>query len=256
MSRTERRAYASLADWIDESSRRARVVGPLVFAPDGRSMILEVRQYQPDPEKEPLSVAGDFTPPEPPTLRANPHVTGGIALRWSQNVEPDLAGYNLYRSRSADGRYSKLNRRLILEPFHLQWDTTAASEGVFYRVSAVDRMGNESALSAPASAQPPSPPGFVEAAVEGVAVRLRWEESRDSDFDSYTIYRGTEPEGPFAEIVAVLLHNEYRDTGVRPGGAYHYVVSAWDRSGNVSGRSSVASVEVIPDPVSADASRN
>lgn len=93
----------------------------------------------------------DTTPPLAPTgLTA----TGGnrqISLDWANNVEADLAGYNVYRSTTSTGTYTKVNSSLVTTSAYtntgLQRRTT-----YYYRVTAVDTSGNESAVSNTASA--------------------------------------------------------------------------------------------------------
>src|SRR5204863_263538 len=50
----------------------------------------------------------DLTPPAVPANLAAVGSTSGIALDWSDNVEPDLAGYNVY-GQNTGGQFVKLN---------------------------------------------------------------------------------------------------------------------------------------------------
>lgn len=71
-----------------------------------------------------------------------------ISLSWSSNTEADLAGYNLYRSESATGNFSKVNANPIASTIG---STTYRDDGLkiaqkyYYYVKAVDVAGNESA---------------------------------------------------------------------------------------------------------------
>jgi hypothetical protein len=81
-----------------------------------------------------------------------------VHLRWSINLEPDLAGYNVYRSAFSGGIYAKLNGSLLTEP--LYDDTTAGNPffSLYYVVTAVDDSDNESPVSAQLQAKGlPSP---------------------------------------------------------------------------------------------------
>jgi fibronectin type 3 domain-containing protein len=81
-----------------------------------------------------------------------------VDLSWSINVEPDLAGYRVYRSEQQDSKGELLTpdplpspayRDTSVQPGHHYW----------YSVSSVDRTGNESAPSPPVAldvAQPSS----------------------------------------------------------------------------------------------------
>ena len=77
--------------------------------------------------------------------------TGGtLCLSWNCNSEPDLAGYNIYRSITSGEGYSKLNTFLMA-------DTTCQDTGLtygityYYVVTAVDTVSNESGYSNEAS---------------------------------------------------------------------------------------------------------
>jgi hypothetical protein len=77
-----------------------------------------------------------------------------VELAWAINTEADLAGYNVYRSEGANSTGLKLNSEPLSAPtFH---DISVLpGTSYFYRVGAVDRSGNESALSPAVEAQIP-----------------------------------------------------------------------------------------------------
>jgi hypothetical protein len=103
-----------------------------------------------------------------PDTTAPPVVTGvtatgsvsGITLGWTASTATDLAGYNLYRSATAGGTYSKVNAALLTAT---GYNHTAAPEGVsYYRVTAVDKSGNESVVSTTVNAtRPPATTGAI-----------------------------------------------------------------------------------------------
>jgi hypothetical protein len=70
-----------------------------------------------------------------------------IELSWSINVEPDFAGYRVYRSDQPDSQVVLLTPDLLLTPAYR--DTSVQPLHRYgYTVTAVDRAGNESAPSA------------------------------------------------------------------------------------------------------------
>ena len=69
-----------------------------------------------------------------------------VDLSWSINVEADLAGYRVYRSKQPGTLGELLNAELLATPAYR--DSSAASGGKYwYSVKAVDRAGNESKAS-------------------------------------------------------------------------------------------------------------
>ncbi len=95
---------------------------------------------------EASAMSRDLTPPARPTgLTVVPGVAR-IFLTWNENKEADLAGYYVYRSKKSGRDYERLTDKPINR-------TTYSDESVktgvlyYYVVSAVDRSGNESALS-------------------------------------------------------------------------------------------------------------
>jgi hypothetical protein len=67
-------------------------------------------------------------------------------LSWAPSSESDLAGYNLYRSTSAEGEYIKVNPALITCTSYLDIGLAPNSD-YYYKLSALDRSDNESVLS-------------------------------------------------------------------------------------------------------------
>jgi len=93
----------------------------------------------------------DTTPPAAPTgLTATPGKRK-ITLNWTANAEPDLAGYNVYRSSTSGGTYTLLNGSLVTGTSYVNSGLTSGATW-FYRITAVDTSSNESAVSATVSA--------------------------------------------------------------------------------------------------------
>ncbi|HXO60496.1 MAG TPA: hypothetical protein VN850_01685 [Candidatus Acidoferrales bacterium] len=77
-----------------------------------------------------------------------------VDLSWSINVEPDFAGYRVYRSEQPNTRGQLLTQELLPTPAYRDTSVQPVRR-YWYVVTAVDRAGNESA---------PSPPALVEIA--------------------------------------------------------------------------------------------
>ena len=97
----------------------------------------------------------DLFPPQVPadlTTLLEPTAPPAVQLSWKPNLEPDLAGYNLFRSENG-GPPRQLNKDLLVSPT-FQDATTRPGTTYSYAVSAVDRKGNESARSRTVLVQP------------------------------------------------------------------------------------------------------
>ncbi len=73
-----------------------------------------------------------------------------VDLSWSISVEADLAGYRVYRSEKQGERGKLLTAEVLLTPAYRD-NSVTVGQHYWYGVSAVDRAGNESALSEPVS---------------------------------------------------------------------------------------------------------
>jgi fibronectin type 3 domain-containing protein len=118
--------------------------------------------------------------------------TGSVKLDWSSNSEKDLAGYNVYRSSAADGTYTKLTTSPRTSS---DYTDTSAPAGVpsFYRVTAVDKSGNESSPVAASGTRKdgvkPAAPTGATVTGSGTTFTVDWAENRDSDLAGYLVYR-------------------------------------------------------------------
>jgi len=90
----------------------------------------------------------DIIPPAPPEgITIEPLPEGGkLRISWSPNMEPDLSGYNIYRSTGSG--YSRLISVDIYTNEHVDSGLTNG-ETYYYKVSAFDLIPNESPLGPP-----------------------------------------------------------------------------------------------------------
>ena len=75
--------------------------------------------------------------PSPPRGLVAAFQEGGVALRWDENPEPDVAGYNLYRRAADEETFRKINLAPVKDRYYL--DATADPKKSYtYRLKAVD----------------------------------------------------------------------------------------------------------------------
>lgn len=70
-----------------------------------------------------------------------------LELSWEISPEPDIAGYNIYRGDQPGQAGVRLNTELLLTPAFRDMNVRLG-QTYFFRVTAVDRAGNESSESA------------------------------------------------------------------------------------------------------------
>jgi fibronectin type 3 domain-containing protein len=85
-------------------------------------------------------------------IPATQGTTAHIELSWGINSESDLAGYWVFRSEQPDTPGQRINTELLLTPT-IRDMTAVQGKRYTYRVSAVDRSGNESSLSSPVTVE-------------------------------------------------------------------------------------------------------
>jgi len=106
-----------------------------------------------------LTPRDTFSPAAPTGLEAvivpaTPQGGSYVELSWGISAEPDLAGYRVYRSGREDAAGSLLNNELLPSPAFRDISVVPGGR-YFYRVSAVDRAGNESPMSIVVPAEVP-----------------------------------------------------------------------------------------------------
>ncbi len=86
-----------------------------------------------------------------PGEQATGNAGGHIELSWDINQESDLQGYWVYRSEQPGTTGERINSQLLLTPTFRD-NTAVQGKQYTYRVTAVDRSGNESSFSSPVTA--------------------------------------------------------------------------------------------------------
>jgi len=119
------------------------VVRAVAPAPDGT--LIESRDSPPI-----RFTPHDTFPPDPPEGLVAASAQGIISLFWTTNREPDVVGYYIYRAPSPDApesAWTRLNATPHLRPMYRD-EAVQPGARYAYRITAVDRAGNESRPSA------------------------------------------------------------------------------------------------------------
>jgi hypothetical protein len=137
-------------------------------------------------------------PPAAPTGLAATAGIGTVTLDWNNNTEPDLNGYNVYRSITSGSGYTKRNSSLLSSSDFA--DTNVLNGTTYYYVvTAVDFNNHESGYSSQASAAP------VSSAFGTGAVLCEWWTGIAGDAVSDLTSDANYPDNPSGEELLVTL---------------------------------------------------
>ncbi|MEE3258974.1 MAG: hypothetical protein VX293_07170, partial [Candidatus Latescibacterota bacterium] len=183
-----------------------------------------------------------------------------ITVSWDASTEEGLLGYNVYRSTRSDQDYARQTG--VEETSYTTGQTAYIDSGLiggaifFYRISVVTSAGesDQSAFSGStvdSDTRAPAAPTFVDGeSVTGDPEQLNlfWKPPTTdlngatlTGLSLYLVYRSTASAGPF-ELVGTSTTTAFVDTGLAAVTIYFYQVEASDQEGNLSNRSTTASL--------------
>jgi hypothetical protein len=111
-----------------------------------RAMFKQGTQVAEGEDSQPYEVTPrDVFPPAPPLGLTALYTVGAVELVWNVNVEPDLAGYKVYR-REPGKPFQPINKELLRTPIYRD-SSIEPQRHYLYEVTAVDLSGNESKSS-------------------------------------------------------------------------------------------------------------
>ncbi|GCE10589.1 fibronectin type III domain-containing protein [Tengunoibacter tsumagoiensis] len=173
-----------------------------------------------------------------------PFLGGGGEVRISWPTVPHAVSYNIKRSSSATGPFTKIHSQYD----NIYYDTSLALNTTYYYVvSAVNGNGESSDSSVitltPTETTPDSPTNLQATDNGNGTVSLKWSPSQwqEAGFNElYNLKRGSSQNGPFTTIINLSTDNVI-DYDLTSGNQYCYVVSAVNSKGE-SGNSQAACV--------------
>jgi rhamnogalacturonan endolyase len=172
-------------------------------------------------------------PPSPPINVAATALPDTVILNWTPNIELDLAGYNVYRSRQIDGEYTKLNSELLIEVSYMDTNVTNDST-YYYALTAVDIDENESSFSDIVMAIPtfrPDVPIKVATRNEENSVKIIWHTTGEPNINGFNVYRSTQSGGDYQLCnVSPITDSSYIDYPLTPDITLFYVVTSINTS--------------------------
>jgi hypothetical protein len=188
------------------------------------------------------------SPPVAPTSVAASSSGAGITVSWAANSEGNVVGYRVYRSASADGAYALLSSELVTGLRYT--DVTApAGQTSYYRVTAVNANGNESAYTATsgsrdADVDPPAAPSGASATGNPTGITISWSDNLEIDITGYNVYYSDSENGTYAKLntEGLLTTPTFVDTNAPSNVTSFYQITAVDSSGNESTYTAVSAL--------------
>ena len=118
--------------------------------------------------------SSDNTAPLTPATPQAASSANAVDLSWPANSDGDLEGYNIYRSTSPNTGLQKINRWPVTGSTSFKDDAVIIGTNYYYRVTALDLYGNESAPSPAIAALPALYQGWYEEDDPGVEKKGTW----------------------------------------------------------------------------------
>ncbi len=187
----------------------------------------------------------DILAPEKPFIKDISYGDGDVVVEWIRNVDPDLAGYHLYRSDTAKN-FSRVNINMLgRETFRYTDRSTEPNTDYYYYLVASDSAGNTSVPSKQVYARRVAdevvPEGNISLKIRSNKRKkksaLTWEHKNlNTSISGYVVFRG-ENEQDLKPITGLIQTKNYTDTTTDNNPAYFYQVRAY--AGNTVFRSSV-----------------
>lgn len=190
-----------------------------------------------------MGLIPDKTPPLVPIgLKGKVDSTGKVTLSWKPNKEKDLKGYRIFRNNAANEELVEVTKVILTDTlFKDTLNLKTLSEDVFYSITAVDQVYNNSPFAKPLKLKRPDKIKPVEAQLfqpihNDTSIVVKWIPSTSKDVASYELWKNATGEAPqkIKEWKSTDTIREYRDANLKYATYYQYQIKVTDDDGNFS----------------------
>ena len=182
-----------------------------------------------------------------------------VPLSWRQSLDPNVKGYNIYRSRSENSGFQKIafvrgaKKSEYLDKGGRGKPSLEDLTDYYYRIHSVNVVDVESAGSLVIAAKTkPVPDPVQNFSVESNQVKqvtISWDANAEPDIKSYRIFSGTSATNVKRKLKDVAGNNtQYVHGRLKDGNSYFYAIQAIDVDGLQSKRSEVVLAATKPRP--------
>lgn len=205
---------------------------------------VKLGEIESGPSKEIKVQPEDITPPPViEGLRAESK-EGKVYLSWKMATDLDAEFYNVYKGSGQKGEFKKIAEKIPVDkPYYIDEENIISGKTYFYKITCVDKKGNESRPTAPYQVRvsesiPPPPPEVSKAEIKNGEIIIEWKEPLSEDLLGYRIYRGFDKEKLFTVASLKKGETKFIDEGIKKGylkeGKVYFAVSAYDFDRNES----------------------
>ncbi|MBL7918291.1 MAG: hypothetical protein JNM96_07820, partial [Bacteroidia bacterium] len=190
-----------------------------------------------------LGVLPDIKPPATPVeFKGEIDSTGKVILTWKKNEEVDLKGYRVFRCNALNEEPAEITKKIIKENAYTdKIDLNTLTENVYYFITAVDNVFNNSKYSSPLKLKRPDkikpvPVVFTSLVHNDSSIVVNWNNSNSSDVKKYMLYKinGNKEVQFLKEWFPQDSVSSYVDVNLKQENYYSYKIVVVDNSGNFS----------------------
>lgn len=190
-----------------------------------------------------MGIFPDKKPPKTPVgFKGKIDTMGRVLLTWKPNKETDLMGYRIFRNNAANEERVEISKRIINDTIYDDTITLQTlTEEVFYFITAVDKVYNNSKFSQPIKLKRPDKIKPVEAQFVSMihndsAIIAKWIPSSSKDVIKHELWR-KKAENTFEKIREWNISDKTDsiiDAKLEYGNYYTYQIKVFDDDGNFS----------------------
>ena len=173
------------------------------------------------------------TPLAPSNLSATAFSASQINLAWTDNSNNET-GFKIERSATLSGTYTLIATTAVNATTYNNTGLTANTP-YFYKVSAINAVGNSAAVPANATTfdtAPTAPSNLTATAVSTSQINLAWTDNSNNE-TGFKIERAAALAGPYTLITTAATNaTTYSSTGLTANTQYFYRVGAANTIGN------------------------
>lgn len=184
------------------------------------------------------------TLPEVQNINAQNISETEVKITWDKNTSSECCGYEIYKSDSPDGEYTKIGETGS-GTISFADKELLPNERRYYKIKSIgisSEFDSDLSEKARIKAVLPSPQNLF-AVQDGLEINLSW--SKTENAESYNIYRSVVPDGGYT-VIGTTESLSFKDTDLRADTTYYYKVSAQsdETQSNLSKEASVKTGKV------------